>query len=140
MSGWRRCDTCRKVRSTEEYDGGAVTCRDCQTGRSAPARRKAAPVTRTAPTRPAKAAPPAPAAAAPRQPLLGTVGNGDLEVRERRARRAALEALAESHPDEFGLLLRDARQKEKLRPLSTQAPASGTTSADGQGAPTAQEP
>ena len=120
MSGWRRCDTCRKVRSTDEYDGGVATCRDCQTGRSAPARKKAAPVTRTAPTRVAKAAP---AAAAPRQPLLGTVGNGDLEVRERRARRAALEALAESHPEEFAILLRDARAKEKLRPLSTEAPS-----------------
>jgi hypothetical protein len=143
MSGWRRCDTCRKVRSTDEYDGGVATCRDCQTGRSAPARRKTAPVTRTAAPRPAKAEP---APAGPRKPLLGTVGNGDLEVRERRARRAALELLAESHPEEFGLLLRDARAKEKLRPLSTESagsahPAAGTDPAvdpaagsDGRGA------
>lgn len=113
MSGWRKCDTCRKVRSTDEYDGGATTCLQCLT---APApRRRAAPVTRTVAPRPAK---PAAAPAGPRQPLLGTVGNGDLEVRERRARRAAFERLAESHPEEFGLLLRDARADEGLRPMS----------------------
>ena len=135
MSGWRRCDTCRKVRSTDEYDGGVATCRDCVTGKSAaPKRKAAAPVTRTAPTRAPK---PEAAPAGPRQPLLGTVGNGDLEVRERRARRAALELLAESHPEEFGLLLRDARQKEKLRPLSTEAPASAPVD---QEAPPASEP
>lgn len=137
MSGWRRCDTCRKVRSTDEYDGGVATCRDCQTGRSAPVRKKAAPVTRTAPTRPAKAAA---APAAPRQPLLGTIGNGDLEVRERRARRAAHEALAESHPEEFALLLRDARAKEKLRPLSTEPAATESAAGDGQAAPAVEEP
>lgn len=135
MSGWRRCDICRKVRSTDEYDGGVATCRDCQHGRSAPVHKKTAPVTRTAPTRPAKAAAAAAGPVAPRQPLLGTVGNGDLEVRERRARRAAFEALAESHPEEFGLLLRDARAKEKLRPLSTEPAPS-----DGQATPDVQEP
>jgi hypothetical protein len=125
VSGWRRCDTCRKVRSTDEYDGGAPTCRHCLT---APApRRKAAPVTRT--TRP-RAASPAAAPAAPRSPLLGTVGNGDLEVRERRARRAALERLAESHPEEFGLLLRDARASENLRPLGSGSPPGGSPGVD----------
>jgi hypothetical protein len=95
------------------------------------------------PARPAKAAAAAPVA--PRQPLLGTVGNGDLEVRERRARRAALEALAESHPEEFGLLLRDARAKEKLRPLSTETVAAPEAAApqapahDGQPVPTVHE-
>jgi hypothetical protein len=122
VSGWRKCDTCRKVRSTDEYDGGVATCRSCLT---APApRRKAAPVTRTTTTpRPAK---PAPAAAGPRQPLLGTVGNGDLEVRERRARRKALELLAESHPEEFAMLLRDARAAEGLRPMTSGSAAGGS--------------
>ncbi|MCW2615592.1 MAG: hypothetical protein JWN08_2586, partial [Frankiales bacterium] len=60
--------------------------------------------------------------AGPRRPLLGTVGSGDLEVRERRALRAASEALAESHPEEFALLLRDARQAEGLRPLGVVPP------------------
>lgn len=58
---------------------------------------------------------PAAAPAGPRPALVGVTGSGDLEVRERRARRAALEALAVSHPEEFGLLLRDARQVEGLR-------------------------
>ncbi len=130
MSGWRKCDTCRKVRSTDEYDGGVATCRSCLT---APApRRKAAPVTRTTTPRPPK---PAPAAAGPRQPLLGTVGNGDLEVRERRARRKALELLAESHPEEFGILLRDARAAENLRPMSSGTPSASTEPATDSPAP-----
>jgi hypothetical protein len=120
MSGWRKCDTCRKVRATQEYDGGAVTCQGCLTAPAPAVRRKAAPVTRT--TAPRAPKPPA-APAGPRQPLLGTVGNGDLEVRERRARRAALEGLAESHPEEFGLLLRDTRQAEGLRAMSSGAAA-----------------
>ncbi len=90
--------------------------------------------TRTAP-RPAPAVAAAPAG--PRPALLGVTGSGDLEVRERRARRSALEALAVSHPEEFGLLLRDARQVEGLRAISTvaaepaqdePAPQSGTSS------------
>lgn len=70
--------------------------------------------TRTAPRQ--AAAPPAPSG--PRPALLGVVGSGDLEIRERRARRAALETLAVSHPEEFGLILRDARLVEGLRPAS----------------------
>ena len=124
MSGWRRCDRCRKVRATDEFDGDATTCTSCLTAAAAPARKRTAPVTRsqTAP-RPAPAA--APAEPAVRRPLLGSVGSGDLEVRERRARRAASELLAESHPEEFALLLRDARAAEGLRALGNgSAPAS----------------
>ena len=112
MSGWRKCDTCRKVRQIDEFDGGSPTCRDCLT---APVRKRAAaPVTRTRTT--PKAPAPAPAGETRRAPLLGTVGAGDLEVRERRAKRAAYEALAQSHPEEYAILLRDARQAEGLRP------------------------
>ena len=115
MSGWRRCDRCRKVRSTDEYDGEATTCNVCLTAPAPGTRKRAATVTRTqtAPRPAAAAAPPA-----ERRPLLGSVGSGDLEVRERRARRKALEALAESHPEEFSLLLRDARAAEGLRAMS----------------------
>lgn len=111
VSGWRKCDTCRKVRTTEEFEGDATTCQACRT---APVRKpKAAPVTRSRTT----ARPPAAAAApaGPRVPLLGSVGFGDLEVRERRARRAAYEALAAAHEEEFAILLREARQAEGLR-------------------------
>jgi len=111
------------VRSSDEFDGEATTCVACLTVPEPVARKKAAPVVRTRTTpRPAAA----PAEPTVRKPLLGSVGSGDLEVRERRARRAAQEALAESHPEEFGLLLRDARQAEGLRPLSTGSAANGT--------------
>jgi hypothetical protein len=50
-----------------------------------------------------------------RGPLLGVAGSGDLEVRERRARRAALESLAELHASDFEQLLAAARQVEGLR-------------------------
>jgi hypothetical protein len=113
VSGWRRCDTCRKVKSTDDYDGDATTCRACLTT-PAPTPRKRAAATVTT-----RAASPRPAGApAERRPLLGSVGSGDLEVRERRARRKALDALAQSHPEEFALLLRDARAAEGLRTSS----------------------
>jgi hypothetical protein len=51
----------------------------------------------------------------PRGPLLGVAGSGDLEVRERRARRAALESLAELHAADFEQLLLAARKAEGLR-------------------------
>ncbi len=112
MSGWRKCDTCRKVRPVEEFDGDATTCRSCLTKPAPRTRASAATVTRRATT-------PRPPQPTGRTPLLGSVGSGDLEVRERRARRAAQEALAEMHSTEYALLLRDARAKEGLRPLST---------------------
>ena len=121
MSGWRRCDRCRKVRTTEEFDGEATTCTVCLTAPvPTAARKRTTTVTRsqTAPRPPAAAAAKEPAV---RRPLLGSVGSGDLEVRERRARRAASDALATSHPEEFALLLRDARAAEGLRPLSNGA-------------------
>ena len=121
MSGWQRCDTCRKVRTGAEFDAGATTCRDCLTGPAPSVRKKAAPVVTTRSRLRAAAEPAGSPAGAPaeRRPLLGLVGSGDLEVRERRARRAAHEALEQSHPDEFRLLLRDARQAEGLRPTDT---------------------
>ncbi len=122
MASWQRCDRCRRVLPGEEFDEGSTTCRACLTVPvKAPAERsKASAVTRsrTAP-RPAAAA--APSAPGPRAALRGVTGSGDLEVRERRARRAALEGLAESHPEEFALLLRDARAVEGLRPAGNTA-------------------
>ena len=124
VSGWRRCDRCRKVRSTDEFDGDATTCTVCLTAPPPKARASAVTTTRSpraaAAPKPTKAAAAAPAE---RRPLLGSVGSGDLEVRERRARRTASEALAQSHPEEFALLLRDARAAEGLRPLSVESPA-----------------
>lgn len=122
MSGWRKCDRCRKVRTGAEFDGGASTCQVCRTASAEPTRKRAAPVTRSTPAPVAPTAPTAPTG--PRRPLLGSVGSGDLEVREKRARRVAQDALATAYPEEFAALLREARQAEGLRPLSTgQVPA-----------------
>lgn len=116
MSGWRKCDTCRRVRTGAEFDGDATTCVVCLTKPAAGVRKRAAPVTRM---KVARTDPAADAEQRPRKPLLGLVGSGDLEVRERRARRAAQDALAKAYPEDFAALLRDARQAEGLRPLST---------------------
>jgi len=43
------------------------------------------------------------------------VGSGDLEVRERRARKSALEQLAEAHAEDYEQLLLAARRSEGLR-------------------------
>lgn len=116
MSGWRRCERCRRVLAGEEFDGEDATCRACRTTPvgGAPKQPKAGPVTRTRKA-PAPRAAAAPVEAGPRQPLLGVTGSGDYEVRDRRARRSALEALAASHPEEFEVLLASARQGEGLR-------------------------
>ncbi len=131
MSGWRRCDRCRKVRTTEEFDGDATTCNVCLTAPVPTAARKRTTTVTRSQTAPRPSAAAAPAEPAVRRPLLGSVGSGDLEVRERRARRAASEALAQSHPEEFALLLRDARAAEGLRPMSNGAvPSPDGTPAD----------
>lgn len=109
MSKWRRCTSCRKVKAVEDFEGEAEVCRACQAGPPPKAKKAAAPaVTR-------RVAPTAPAPAGPRKPLLGAVGSGDLEARERRAKRIAAEQLAELHAEEYEELLQAARRAEGLR-------------------------
>ena len=114
MSGWRRCERCRRVLAAAEYDGEDTMCRACRTTPvgAAPKPAKAGPVTRT--RKAVAPRPPAPEPG-PRQPLLGVSGSGDFEVRERRAKRSAYESLAEAHPEEFEELLAAARRVEGLR-------------------------
>ncbi|HUR09309.1 MAG TPA: hypothetical protein VM347_42690 [Nonomuraea sp.] len=107
MSGWRRCERCRKVKAAAEYDGDAAICTACLTG-PAPRKKAAAPVTR-------RVTPTAAEPIAPRRPSTGTVGSGDLEARERRAKRTAWEQLAELHEEEYEQLLQAARRAEGLR-------------------------
>lgn len=115
MSGWRRCETCRKVLATEAYDGDGAVCTPCRTGPAPRTRQPVTTVTRTTrTTRTAVARAPQPEPG-PRAPLLGAVGSGDLEVRERRALRAAQQQIIELHPEEYGQLLAAARQAEGLR-------------------------
>ena len=106
MAVWQRCEQCRKVLAGDAFDGDSATCRTCLTGPvTKPRAAKASPVKTVRP-----ASPPA-----DRPALLGVVGSGDLEVRERRAKKAALEQLAEVHAQDFEQLLAAARRSEGLR-------------------------
>ena len=107
MASWVRCESCRRVLPGEAYDAGNATCRECLAGPPPKVRKARASAVKT--VRPAAPEPVA------RGPLLGVAGSGDLEVRERRARRAALESLAEMHAADFEQLLAAARKGEGLR-------------------------
>lgn len=111
MSSWRRCDTCRKVKSVDEYAGDGSVCQACLAGPPPRKRAAAAPVTR-------RVTPTAAEPVLPRRPSTGTVGSGDLEARERRAKRTAWEQLAELHQEEYDELLQAARRAEGLRTLA----------------------
>jgi len=105
VASWIRCDKCRKVLAADMYDDGSAVCRTCLTTPAPkPRKARASAVTTVRPAVPAE-----------RGPLLGVAGSGDFEVRERRARRAALDQLAEMHAEEFESLLSAARQVEGLR-------------------------
>ncbi len=106
MSAWQRCEKCRKVLQSEAFDGDATTCVACLT---APVVKPRA--TRASAVKTVRAATPP----AERAPLLGVVGSGDLEVRERRAKKAALQQLAEVHAEDYEQLLAAARRSEGLR-------------------------
>jgi len=94
------------VLADEAFDADGDTCRACLTAPAPKVRNARASAVKT--VRPA-------APVAERPPLLGVVGSGDLEVRERRAKKTALEQLAEAHAEDFEQLLRVARQAEGLR-------------------------
>lgn len=107
MGAWKRCEQCRKVLAAEAFDGEATICTACVTGPVAKPR-----ATRASAVKTVRAATVPPAE---RAPLLGIVGSGDLEVRERRAKKAALEQLAEVHAEDYEQLLSAARRSEGLR-------------------------
>ena len=106
MASWKRCATCRKVLPADAFEGDSETCQACLTGPP--------PKVRTAKATPVKTVKPA-AAPVERGPLLGVVGSGDLEVRERRAKKTALEQLSELHAEDYEQLLQTARRAEGLR-------------------------
>jgi hypothetical protein len=108
VAAWIRCEKCRRVLAAAEFDEGQTTCRSCLSGPPPKVRKARASEVRTV-----RAAAPAPVE---RGPLLGVAGSGDLEVRERRARRSAMESLVELHADDFEQLLSAARKAEGLRP------------------------
>ncbi len=102
MAEWRKCESCKKVKPVEEFEGDAGVCVACATR---PTRRP----------RPAPVTQPAPRATVARRVAHDPRGTGDVEVRVRRARRRALDRLAELHPEEFEDLLRAERLAEGLR-------------------------
>lgn len=107
MAAWRRCAKCRKVLQEDAFDASSETCRSCLTGpppKVRATRASAVKTVRAATTPPAE-----------RAPLLGVVGSGDLEVRERRARKTATAQLAEMYAEDFEQLLQSARRAEGLR-------------------------
>jgi hypothetical protein len=106
VAAWKRCEKCRKVLPADAFEEDSTTCTACLTVPSAKPRAARASAVKTV-----RAATPQ----ADRQPLLGVVGSGDLEVRERRAKKAALEQLAEVHSDDYEQLLQAARRAEGLR-------------------------
>ena len=106
MAAWRRCAQCRKVLQEDAFEGASETCIACLTG--PPPRVRTARASAVKTVRPAT--PPA-----ERAPLLGVVGSGDLEVRERRARKTATQQLAEMYAEDFEQLLQSARRAEGLR-------------------------
>lgn len=93
--------------ASEAFADDGETCQGCLTAPVAKAPRtpRASAVKTVRP-----ATPPA-----ERAPLLGVVGSGDLEVRERRAKKAALDQLAEVHAQDYEQLLVAARRAEGLR-------------------------
>jgi len=100
---WRRCEKCRRVLSADEFDEGSDVCRaDLVKATAKPSTTRSAPVTTRV------VAPPQPA-----QPG-GLRGRGDSEVRSQRARRRALERLAEHYSEDFELFLREERTVEGL--------------------------
>jgi len=118
---WQRCERCRKIRSSAEFDEGSRFCSECQAAADRP-KPAVVRVTRPASGVTAATTPGAhqnarqAARPSPEGPLvaLGAPGRGDREVRVRRARIRALEALAEAHPEEFELLLAAERAAERL--------------------------
>jgi hypothetical protein len=92
----------------DEYAGDGPVCQACLAG--PPPRKKAAAATVTRRLTPTAAEP-----VLPRRPSAGAVGSGDLEARERRAKRTAWEQLAELHQEEYEQLLQVARKAEGLR-------------------------
>ena len=104
MAAWKRCQSCRKVLAAKAFPDEGETCTACLSApapKPRPARASAVKTERSA--EPAS------------NGGLGVVGSGDLEVRERRAKKAALDQLAEVHAEDFAHLLQAARRAEGLR-------------------------
>lgn len=101
-AGWRRCTSCRKVLGADLYEGDGEVCLTCTHAPVSAVRTSTRTAVRTARVEPTIVRP------------ADQVGRGDREVRDRRARRTALDQLAENYPEDFEALLRAARTAEGL--------------------------
>jgi hypothetical protein len=104
-ANWRRCQKCRKVLPTEDFDGDSEICRADTAKASAATTGTSRPSTTTTVT------------ARPRTQATSVRdirGHGDPEVRARRARSRALERLSQLHAEDFADLLREERATEGL--------------------------
>ena len=102
MAAWKKCTRCHKVLQAEAFPEGSDVCSGCLSGPAPKVRATKASAVKTV------------RSAAPRD-HTGVIGSGDLEVRERRAKKAALEQLAEVHAEDYAQLLQAARRAEGLR-------------------------
>lgn len=101
-AGWQRCTTCRKVLAADQFDDDGEMCRPCTHAPVSAARTTTRTAVRTARVDPTIVR------------SADQVGRGDREVRDRRARRTALDQLSEAYPEEFEALLKAARAAEGL--------------------------
>ncbi len=105
MAAWKKCSRCGKVREADQFPEESDVCSACLT----------APVTKPRATRSSAVKTLRSATEPAVRDHRGTVGSGDLEVRERRARKDAMDQLAELYPDDYEQLLQAARRAEGLR-------------------------
>jgi hypothetical protein len=105
VASWQKCTRCHKVRQGSEFPAGSDVCSVCLTAPAARPRAARASTVKTV----------RPASAPVARDFRGAVGSGDLEVRERRAKKDALEQLAELHSEDYVQLLQAARRAEGLR-------------------------
>jgi hypothetical protein len=118
---WHRCQSCRgilPVTDFEENNDICVACREkadrAQAKATKAAKKAPAPVTRRTVPVPDHDSSGVTVRRVEARGIPGARGHGDREVRVRRARLRALEHLAESHPEEFEILLTSERAVEGL--------------------------
>jgi len=115
---WHRCQSCRGILPVTDFEENDDVCRTCHEkvarAQARAARKAPAPVTRRTVPVPDQDSSSVTVHRVETRGIPGARGHGDREVRVRRARLRALEHLAESHPEEFAILLASERAVEGL--------------------------
>jgi hypothetical protein len=116
-SSWRRCDSCRRVLTVDNYaslEASDRTCLECLAPKPAK-RRRASPTvtskrTTTSKTATSRSEPVVPADPAP---IRTMIGRGEPAARRARARAIALEDLTDLYADEYRELLASAATERR---------------------------